>query len=153
MRVLRWLGWSVVGLVAVGCVLAVAARFTDGPIGYFRGGSLSGVAATAPVDDWSRLVERGSAIELETRPEDPYSVTIEARIRDGRLYSWSAWEHGWNTNVLADPRAVVRIAGTLHEVTAVPVSDANELALLHGVAAEVAGEVGGVAFRFDPRSD
>ena len=40
MRILRWLGIALVALAAVFVGIGVVARFSDGPIGPFRGGPL-----------------------------------------------------------------------------------------------------------------
>jgi len=59
------------------------------PFIVFAGGELSGETA-APPDDWSALRDE-ETFQLETRPEDPYSVNIwavgigSAAVRSARL--------------------------------------------------------------------
>ena len=68
-----------------GLALALLLGLGCGPIGPFPGGPLTGNEVTDPVDDWS-FASRRQEIQLETRPESPYSVNVWCIVRDGALY-------------------------------------------------------------------
>ncbi len=56
-----------------------------GPLGPVPGGRLSGQVVSTPVTDWTFLNDQPT-IELETRPDDPYSVTVWCVSLGSRLY-------------------------------------------------------------------
>ena len=73
-------------MMTLGRHLVLAALLTGtvacgGPLLIFPGGELSGEVVTEPVEDWSFLSD--SFIDLETRPDDPYSVQLNYIVRDG----------------------------------------------------------------------
>ncbi len=96
-----------------------------GPFLVFPGGELSGELATAPVRDWSFVTDQ--FIDLETRPEDPYSVELNYTVRDGKLYIDPAEGRRWLENLRQDPRARVRFGERIYPVTAVLVGKPGEL--------------------------
>jgi hypothetical protein len=110
-------------LVAL-AVLALAC----GPLGPIPGGRLSGEVVSAPVDDWS-FAGALEKIQLETRPDDPYSVNLWFVSQGSRL--WVASVGGdistWAGNMLADPRVRLRIDGKLYERKAERVTEQAEL--------------------------
>jgi hypothetical protein len=94
-------------------------------VGPFAGGRLSGELAAEP-DDWS-FSDDFKNVQVETSPDDPYSVTLWCVTHEGRLYvAASRKESTWAANLLADPRSRVRIDGRLYEQRAVPVTDRAE---------------------------
>ena len=76
---LRRLILGVLGVAALVAALAVVARFSDGPIGPFPGGKLSGVRVTEPVSAPST----GSAPARSRAAPTPW--TQRAAIRNARL--------------------------------------------------------------------
>jgi hypothetical protein len=98
-----------------------------GPCGPIAGGRLDGSTSAAPAD-W-RFTDGVSTIQVETRPEDPYSVTTWCFSDGTGLYvpSRSAARKPWVQNVLADPRVRLRIEDRVFEMTASRVTDAAEL--------------------------
>ena len=64
-----------VALLAMGC---------SGPLPFMSGGALAGEEEPVP-PDWT-FAEDFAVAQLETRPEDPYSVNIAYTLVDGRLY-------------------------------------------------------------------
>lgn len=96
------------------------------PVGPIPGGKLSGEAAPQP-DDWS-FSDEFKNIQLETDPDDPYSVTVWCATQQGQLYIAAArgTESRWASNLVDDPRARVRIDGRLYDRRAVQVTDAEE---------------------------
>ncbi len=91
----------------------------------FPGGALSGEVVTEPVDDWSFVSE--PFLDLETTPDDPYSVQINYIVRDGKLYIDPAEDRHWFEYLKADPNLRVRFADKVYPVTAVLVGKPGEL--------------------------
>lgn len=85
-------------------LLPVAA--CSGPFLVFPGGALGGEEVTEPVDDW--LFVDSSFIDLEVRPDDPYSVTLNYVVRDGKLYIDPAEDRTWYQYLKQDDRVRVR---------------------------------------------
>jgi len=120
-------GLAVIAALIV--VLAVVARFSDGPIGPFPGGKLSGVRVAEPVRDWAPILDGASHVEIEVNPASPRSLTTSYIVRDGVLYvpSMLAARKTWPKEVLADDRVVLRVGGKLYERRAVRVTDPAEI--------------------------
>ena len=104
-----------------------------GPIGPLSGGALSGDIAPSLIDDWT-FANDHETVQLETNPEDPYSVNIWCASADGALYIPSSMilgptvptEREWVQNVLGNPLVRLRIAGTIYPLRAVRVDDEAE---------------------------
>ena len=100
-------------LTLVGC--------TD-PLISVPGGKLKGEPAAAPAS-WSSVPD---VIQLETRPDDPYSVNIWALVESGNLYL--ATENArWLAHIRADDRVRVRIEGMLYALRAEKVTEVEEM--------------------------
>jgi hypothetical protein len=104
-------------------LLAIAA--CGGPIGIVAGGALSGEEATA--EAWSEVVSDQGTLDLETRPEDPYSVRIGFFFRNGEVYIDPAEGRRWFEHLKANPSVRVRIDDRIYRARAVPVTDPGEL--------------------------
>ena len=126
---LRRLTIGLVVTAALVVALAVVARFSDGPLGPFPGGKLSGVRVTEPVRDWSPILAGASHLEIEVNPASPRSLTTSYILRDGVLYvpSMLAAHKTWPEEVLADDRVVLRVGGKLYQQRAVRVTDPAEV--------------------------
>ena len=105
---------------AVGC---------GGPLGPIRGGRLAGATVATPVADWS-FAESYPLMQIEVRPEDPYSVNVNFIVADGRLYvdigrpeDWNRWRR----LIRDDPRARVRFGDRVYPVLAEPVTATDEI--------------------------
>lgn len=105
--------------------LAASALACGGPFFILPGGELEGSVVTDPVDDWSFVDDR--FLDLETRPEDPYSVEINYIVKDGRLYIDPAEGRRWLDHVRADPRVRVRFGDAIYPLEAVLVGRPGEL--------------------------
>lgn len=114
---------SCIHYLAIPCLLAVTA--CGGPLGIIPGGGLSGEEATAGA--WSEVVTDSGTLDLETRPEDPYSVRIRFVFRQGRVYIDPAEGRRWYENLRGDPSVRVRIDDRIYRARAVAVSDPDEL--------------------------
>jgi hypothetical protein len=91
------------------------------------GGSLGGDAKSAP-SDWAFAGEWGTA-QLETNPEDPYSINLVFTILNESLYiNAGDTETQWVKNMAADPMVRLRIDGTVYALRAERVTDKSEIA-------------------------
>jgi hypothetical protein len=115
-----------------------AASGCNGPMGFIPGGQMSGPEEN--VTSWE-FAGRFENFELETRPDDPYSVRVNFVLRDGNLYVDPAEDRAWYTYLQESPAVRVRFAETIYPATAVPVTQREELAGF---------EPGRRVFRLDP---
>jgi hypothetical protein len=91
------------------------------------GGGLEGPVEPGP-SDWSFAGDSGT-VQLETRPQDPYSVNIAYTVIQGRLYiNAGGTETQWVKNMAANPQVRLRLDDTLYELRAERVTDRDEIA-------------------------
>ena len=106
------------------------------PLGPLPGGGLDGEPGSPPPDDWS-FSEAYWTIQLEVRPDHPYSVNVWCVAKGGNLYTAAGQgeSSAWARALLEDGRARVRIGTVLYEVIATRVSASAEIeAYLEGLA-------------------
>jgi len=116
-----------VSLRSLALLLSCAVCSCNGPMLLLPGGKLAGEAAPAP-SDWSFAGEYGT-VQLETRPEDPYSVNVAFTVIDGQLYvNAGDTETQWVKNIGANPLVRLRMGGVLYDVRAGRVTDPAEVA-------------------------
>ena len=111
-----------------GGILLVSALFLfgcGGPLLLIPGAELSGEEVSEPVEDWSFVSSR--FVDLETRPDDPYSVELNYVVRDGKLYIDPAEGRRWLEYIREDPNVRVRFDGKIYPVKAVLVGRPGEL--------------------------
>jgi hypothetical protein len=107
-------------------LLALAAFACGGPFAVLPGGELDGEVEPVP-SDWAFAGDYGT-IQLETRPEEPYSVNIAYTVLEGRLYvNAGDTETQWVKNMTATPLVRLRMDGVLYELRAERVTDAAEI--------------------------
>ena len=135
--------------------LAVACQ----PIGPLPGSALRGVVI-APPPDWGQL-GTAQVVQLETRPDAPYSVNIWG-VADGAKYYVAAGGGGktkWTAYIAANSNVRLRIAKSIFELRATRVQDAAELKRIGGLyeakyklSADRAAEANNAwVYRLDPR--
>ena len=108
-------------------LLAVLAVACNGPFGLLPGGRLDGETRSVPAN-WERIGESGQ-MQLESRPDDPYSVNVNFTVVDGELYVNAGDNRAeWVEHIEADPNVRLRIDGTVYELRAERVTDADEIA-------------------------
>ena len=112
-----------------------------GPILVIPGGALAGTVVSQPVGDWSFVTDR--FVDLETRPEDPYSVELNYVVREGKLYIDPAEGRTWLEHIRSNPLVRVRFGDKLYPLEAVLVGKPGEL---DGFDADR------FIYRLDPRS-
>jgi len=103
--------------VVLGLVMAVTIGGCSSPFLGLPGGKLRGEVVHEPVEDWS--FADSWFLDLETRPDDPYSVELNYVVRDGKLYVDPAEGRVWLDHMRADPRVRVRLGGRVYPATAV----------------------------------
>jgi hypothetical protein len=108
-------------LVALSSTLAAC----GGPFLVVPGGALRGEVVSEAPTDWSFVDD--AFIDLETRPEDPYSVELNYIVKDGKLYIDPAEGREWFEHIKADPRVRVRFGGKVSLLEAVLVGRPGEL--------------------------
>lgn len=148
LRILRIVGFLLVGIVGLLVVLAFGARFHDGPVGLFPGGPLeAGPLEASPVADWS-FAQAENTIELQLLSQQR-SRTTWILVHDGAAFIPCAigFPPGktWYQYAAQDGRAVLRIEGRRYRVTLQRVEDPETSAALAAVVKEKYGR--------SPRSD
>ncbi len=106
-------------------LVAIVAAGCNGPLPFLAGGRLEGEPAAAQADrDWAFAGEYGTA-QLETRPEEPYSVNLAYTILDGQLYvNAGDTETQWVKNMTVNPLVRLRVDGAIYDLRADRVTDA-----------------------------
>lgn len=91
------------------------------------GGRLTGQEAAL---DMASIPIENTVLQLETNPDDPYSVNIGFRRIDGNLYIDPGASRKWFKNIQADPRVRIRFRGAdiVYTAVAEPVTDPTILA-------------------------
>ena len=108
-------------------IAALVTLSCNGPFGLLPGGALEGPVSPAPVEGWTFAGDSGTA-QLETNPEEPYSVNIAYTILDGRLYiNAGDTRTQWVENMESDPHVRLRIDGALYELQAERVEAGDEI--------------------------
>lgn len=99
-----------------------------GPCGPIPGGRIDGHEAESPPADWT-FTNDVSTIQVETRPDDPYSVTTWCFTDGPNLFvpSRGAARKPWVQNVSADARVRLRIGDDVYVMQAARVTDEAEL--------------------------
>ena len=98
-----------------------------GPFLVVPGGRLDGAPTPAP-NDWS-FCDEVDTVQLETRPEDPYSVNIWAVGMGPFLYVHAgANRSSWVEHMEANADVRIRVEDNLYEVRASRVEDQDEFA-------------------------
>ena len=145
---MRLLILSILSLMLGGC----------GPIVMIPGGELSGEVVTVP-EDWS-FTDAVDTVQLETRPDDPYSVNVWMVVAGGVPYiaAGGGAESAWPTHIAADPRVRLRVGERLYELRAVRTdAEAERTAFMEAASAKYDFDPSGedtdaaVLFRLEPR--
>lgn len=103
-------------LVALGC----------GPTVIFAGGRLSGDVKPVP-RDWTHA-QAIPVVQLETRPEHPYSVNLWGVEADGVFYVMGANdERTWVQHLREDPLVRLKVCDDVYEMRATVVNDEGRI--------------------------
>jgi len=112
-----------------------------GPVGPVPGGELSGQFADSD-PDWALLLSNGKFIEVQFGDDDPYSVTLDPHVVNGKLYTWSRSENSWSRRIQENPRTIVKIDEILYRTIASRVFDEKRLAEVNRDRTGVAEPIG-----------
>lgn len=97
----------------------------SGPLPFMSGGALEG-AVEPPPPEWNFGTDYG-VFQLETRPQDPYSVNLAYTILNGVFYVYAGdTETEWVRHMEVDPRVRVRHDGRIYELEARRVVEPGE---------------------------
>ena len=116
------------------CLLILTA--CDGPFILAAGGDLSGTVTEAP-NKW-QLDEDSAVAQLETRPEDPYSINFTYVQLEGRFYVYAGdTRTNWVKHIEQNPLVRVRVKHNIYPVRAIRVMSEEELSEFAGVWANL----------------
>ncbi len=104
------------------CLLVAAC---EGPTAIMSGGALSGTV-TEPPTVW-QFEESSALAQLETRPQDPYSINLVYVQIDGKLYIYAGnTRTNWVQHIEQTPMIRLRVDETIYPLCAVRVQDREE---------------------------
>ncbi len=131
MRLLKWIGYLLFGLIVAVAALFGAARFHDGPLEVIPGGALeSGAFVTQAVSDWA-FARDITTVEMQLEGEET-SRTVWIVVDGSHAYIPCGVGFpplkSWHRRALVDGRAILRIDGNKYRVTMKRVDDATVLA-------------------------
>ena len=109
----------------VSTLLLAGLALACGPIVMIPGGRLSGTEAPVPTE-WS-FTDEVDTVQLETRPDDPYSVNIWGTAVGTSFYVAGRAGSGWVENATADPDVRLRVGDAIYSLRAVAVEDESEV--------------------------
>lgn len=110
--------------VLVGLMLLVVVACQ--PIGPMPGGALTGAVQPVP-PEWGELA-KVDTVQLETRPDSPYSVNIWGIALGANYYvAAGSGETSWTKNIDANANVRLRIGESVFELRAVRVTESQEL--------------------------
>lgn len=91
----------------------------------FSSGGLEGAVAELPAS--FKEIGRQKIVQLETNPADPYSVNLWVIGNETSLYIFAGdSETTWVQHIAADPNVRLKLAGSIYELAATRVTDADE---------------------------
>ena len=88
----------------------------------FSGNELSGLESEATSFDFAGNFK---TLQLEVRPEDPYSVILRVVMRDKKLYIDAAENRRWHTYLKADPRIRIKLGKKIYRARAIKLTSAE----------------------------
>ena len=99
--------------------LGLATALGCGPLGPLPGGHLSGSVASSPPSNWA-FTDDVENVQLETRPDDPYSVNVWGVGIGDAFYvaSGEGEDSKWATNIETNPDVRLRVGDTVYELRA-----------------------------------
>lgn len=104
------------------CLLVAAC---EGPTAIMSGGALSGTD-TDPPAVW-QFAESSALAQLETRPQDPYSINLVYVQIEGELYIYAGdTKTNWVQHIEQTPMIRLRVDETIYPLCAVRVQDRQE---------------------------
>ena len=90
------------------------------PVLIFSGGALAGPVSGT---DSFTFAAQYKLLQLEVRPEDPYSVILRVLMHDNQLYIDAAERRRWHKYLKLNHDVRIKLGDSVYPATAVPVSD------------------------------
>lgn len=133
MKILKWTAGVIGAVVVIAAALYV---FRTDPIFMVSGKRLSGEELPYP-SDWSACNDH-QTVAVETRADDPHSVTTICFVHDGDLVipAMNGSEKEWPAHVVRDPRVRVKIGDHVYPALAERMTDVSLDDLVESVAAK-----------------
>ena len=102
--------------------ITVAIAGCSGPVWQFPGGALQGKEQHL---QFAKILSTGGLLQLETNPEDPYSVNLGFVVIDGTVYLDPTQSRTWYQNIRKNPKVRIRFedADFIHPALASVESD------------------------------
>lgn len=129
---------KIIGIVlaTISLVAAVGYVTRTDPIFILAGKRLTGEETTYPAD-WS-FTDDYPTIFVESRPEDPHSVTTICWLHDGELYipAQSGSTKTWTHYVLEDPRVRIKVGDKVYPARVDRIAEENLPRLIASAAAK-----------------
>ena len=98
----------------------------EGPFFLMPGGALSGTVSETPAS-W-QFEEASGLAQLETRPEDPYSINLAYVQLDGKLYVYAGnTRTTWVEHIERNPLIRIRVGERIYSAVAVRVENEDEI--------------------------
>ena len=128
------------------------------PMGPIPGGELAGEIHVVP-DDWA-AVHEVDTVQVETRPDAPYSINIWAVGLGKNFYiaSGAGGESKWVEHLAMNSNVRLRIGKSIYELRAVRVDDQTELGQVrvryiekYGLGQDESMAAEAWIYRLDPR--
>jgi hypothetical protein len=114
-----------IGTLALALVVGSVILLVSDPLIGFPGGRLAGPDGERPAD-W-RSAAAVSTVQLETRPENPYSVNVwGVGIGSDFYVATRADGTTWSRNMDADPNVRLRLGESIYALSAARIDDADE---------------------------
>lgn len=113
-------------------VIAMLAAAGCEPTFVFAGGELAGTERPMP-SDWGFTEDFGT-VQIETRPNDPYSVNVWGVSVNGSFYvaASDAGDATWADAIEAEPRVRLRVGDDIYPLFAQRTEDPQELTRVIG---------------------
>ncbi len=115
MKILKWIG-AVLGAVVI--VLGTLYLLRTDPLVIIPGKRLSGEELPYP-PDWS-VCNDHLTMAVETRPEDPYSVTVSCLLHEGTIIfaATAGSTQEWAANIVRDPNIRLKLGDGVYPARA-----------------------------------
>jgi len=105
--------------------ISILALTGCGPVFTIPGGALSGQLRDTP-DDWT-ISQAFETIQIQTNPEDPYSVNIWGVdiAADFYIAASGAADSNWGVKLTEDPAVLLKLGDDLYELNARRIEDTH----------------------------
>ena len=90
----------------------------------FPGQALQGIESEAASWEFARQF---TILQLETRPEDPYSVYLQVIVKNGQLYIDAASQRRWHDHIKQNPAVRIKLGDFIYPASAIQVTAPEEL--------------------------